>query len=394
MTRTLKPLALSALMLAGMTVVAVAPAPVHAAAALIKSGGTDAIPTMVTAADGSAVSGLGTAFTVTVRRPGASAYVAGLGTVSENGNGVYDYTPTAAETAAAGSRNTLLVHLVSTATATTFGDSSAQIVGFDPASDLGAAALAGITTSTTANGTAIGQVSAKLGTPVGASLSADIQTRSVYAGGPVASVTAPVVASSVTAPVTVGTNNDKAGYSGTATNFVAAPTPIQIRQEIDANSVRFTALAANLSQPILFDSGGNVKSNPQTPVTLASAQSFNNTGQTTAPAWLGNTSVLLAAEQAKLLAASTAQQAGQSVTLPGTAPTGYGGGGSGPTAADIWAYNNRSLTDKAGFRTVNSLGKYTYNPTTKVLQQLADDGTPLGSPVTLTIVSGTITSRQ
>lgn len=43
---------------------------------------------------------------------------------------------------------------------------------------------------------------------------------STYAGGAVASVTGAV--GSVTAPVTVGTNNDKTGYSGTATNLPAA----------------------------------------------------------------------------------------------------------------------------------------------------------------------------
>lgn len=45
-------------------------------------------------------------------------------------------------------------------------------------------------------------------------LDAAISSRSTYAGGAVASVTA---------PVTVGINNDKSGYSGVATNMVVAP---------------------------------------------------------------------------------------------------------------------------------------------------------------------------
>jgi hypothetical protein len=45
-------------------------------------------------------------------------------------------------------------------------------------------------------------------------LDANISTRSTFNGGPVASVVS---------PVTVGTNNDKTGYSGVATNMVVSP---------------------------------------------------------------------------------------------------------------------------------------------------------------------------
>lgn len=61
---------------------------------------------------------------------------------------------------------------------------------------------------------------ARLGAPAGASIAADIATRSTYAGGAVASVTGAV--GSVTAGVTVTTNNDKAGYSLTSGPLDAA----------------------------------------------------------------------------------------------------------------------------------------------------------------------------
>ena len=127
--------------------------PAHAIQQLIKSGAAEPIPVFVVDSTGAPVTGVGTAFTVTVRKPGASAYVAASGTVAEDGNGVYDYTPSTAETTISASRNVLLVHAVVTSTATSFGDASAQIVAFDPSSDLGAAALATIGTTTTSTNT-------------------------------------------------------------------------------------------------------------------------------------------------------------------------------------------------------------------------------------------------
>lgn len=175
--------------------------PAHAVQQLIKSTATtETIPIMVTDSTGAPVTGVaGLSFTVTVRRPGGSGYVAGLGTVTEDGNGIYDYAPTSTETTLAGSKNVLIVHLVVTATATSFGDASAQIVAFDPADS----AALGLTR-----------------------LDAAITSRSTYAGGPVASVTGSVGSvigsvGSVAAGVTVTTNNDKTGYSGTATNLPA-----------------------------------------------------------------------------------------------------------------------------------------------------------------------------
>jgi hypothetical protein len=82
--------------------------------------------------------------------------------------------------------------------------------------------------------------------PVGFGLSridAAISSRSTFAGGAVASVTA---------PVTVGTNNDKTGYALT----VSPPTVVQIRQEMDTNSSRLDVAVSTRSTY----SGGAVSS--------------------------------------------------------------------------------------------------------------------------------------
>lgn len=89
------------------------------------------------------------------------------------------------------------------------------------------AILAEIDTNSTALAAlAAGQVTINnnvlgIGSTVSTNLDAKVSTRSTYAGGPVASVTA---------PVTVGTNNDKAGYALGATGLdqipITAPTGV------------------------------------------------------------------------------------------------------------------------------------------------------------------------
>jgi hypothetical protein len=78
-----------------------------------------------------------------------------------------------------------------------------------------------------------GDAFARLGSPAGASIAADIQTRSTYAGGAVASVTS---------PVTVGTNSDKTGYS----LVTAPPTAAAIATSVwqDATSGDFTTASS------------------------------------------------------------------------------------------------------------------------------------------------------
>ena len=89
--------------------------------------------------------------------------------------------------------------------------------------------LANTVTTYTGNTPQTGDAYARLGAPTGASIAADIQTRSTYAGGAVASVTA---------PVTVGTNSDKSGYS----LATAPPTAAAIATAVwtDATSGDFT----------------------------------------------------------------------------------------------------------------------------------------------------------
>lgn len=65
-------------------------------------------------------------------------------------------------------------------------------------------------------------------------IDAAVSSRSTYAGGAVASVTA---------AVTVGTNNDKSGYS----LATAPPTAAQIRSEMDSNSTKLANLDATVS---------------------------------------------------------------------------------------------------------------------------------------------------
>ena len=88
-------------------------------------------------------------------------------------------------------------------------------LGITSSGKVGGVALVDTLTTYTGNTPQTGDGFARLGAPTGSSLAADIQTRSTYSGGPVAAVIGNVGGSvaSVTAPVTVGTNNDKAGYA-------------------------------------------------------------------------------------------------------------------------------------------------------------------------------------
>lgn len=119
-------------------------------------------------------------------------------------------------------------------------------------------------------------VFARLGAPSGASISADIQTRSTYAGGPVASVTA---------PVTVGTNNDKTGYSlaSSGLNAIAGVNgwsfPQMLRALVAfvtlkrtgvpasgaAGTVTFTNASTADFGTVTFDTTGDITANNMTP---------------------------------------------------------------------------------------------------------------------------------
>ena len=77
-----------------------------------------------------------------------------------------------------------------------------------------------------------GYASGTAGAVVGGNLDARVSSRSTYAGGPVAGVTA---------PVTVGTNNDKAGYA----LGPAGLDPIQVESGVNARQALAPILAAS-----------------------------------------------------------------------------------------------------------------------------------------------------
>jgi hypothetical protein len=134
--------------------------------------------------------------TVTISKDGAS-FASPSGTVSEIGNGWYKLAGNATDRNTLG---TLLLH--ATGTGADPADDRYVIVPWDPF-----------------DGAAMGLTN----------LDTNVASRSTFAGGAVASVTA---------AVTVGTNNDKSGYSLSVT----PPTAVQVRQEIDANSTQLAAI--------------------------------------------------------------------------------------------------------------------------------------------------------
>lgn len=143
-------------------------APSQAISVLIKKSATSpGIPTLLTDSSTGQVGQTGqvTAAVVTVELPGTTSYVASSGTYTETGNGTYDYFPAASET---GSTGVLKIHVTCTGCQTV--DTTAQIVGFDPSSgtNLGLSNLPGVVAAQS------GDAYARLGTPAGASTSADI----------------------------------------------------------------------------------------------------------------------------------------------------------------------------------------------------------------------------
>lgn len=106
--------------------------------------------------------GVGGNITVTIWQAGGSGYIAATGTVTERGNGIYHYTPVAADTSnATASDNLVLLHITCPGCQTY--DTSAEVVAFDPndATRLGLAALPNILAGGNGGlplGNALGQV--------------------------------------------------------------------------------------------------------------------------------------------------------------------------------------------------------------------------------------------
>lgn len=106
--------------------------------------------------------------------------------------------------------------------------SAGDVVGMRISATVAGVAGEGIVWQETADTAHVSDTFARIGAPAGASLAADVATRMP------------------SGTVTVGTNNDKTGYSGTATNMVAAaPTAsqnaTQVRTELSAEMARLDA---------------------------------------------------------------------------------------------------------------------------------------------------------
>ena len=88
------------------------------------------------------------------------------------------------------------------------------------------------------------------GAILGQNLDARISTRSTYAGGAVASVTA---------PVTVGTNNDKAGYvlSSAGLDAIAIEAGVNARQALSPILAASAGVVAGAGTGVIVIKGGN-----------------------------------------------------------------------------------------------------------------------------------------
>lgn len=210
------------------------------------------------------------------------------------------------------------------------------------------------------------------GAILGANLDAKVSTRSTFDGGVVAGVTA---------PVTVGSNNDKSGYSLAGTdhtqiqsellsavapvkavtdrlqfdpsNFVltsstatvppswyAAPPTVQdIRAELDANSTRLAFLDAGISTRSTFD--GGVVAGVTAPVTVGTNQ--DKSGYVLAPTGIDFVMVEPSVNARQALVPILASAAGE-ISGAGTGSIVIKGGNS--TSNRVMA-----TTDSAGNRT-------------------------------------------
>ena len=152
--------------------------PVFAVQQLIQSGVATPIPfLLVDAATGQiGQTGQSSNITLTVAKPGTTSYVASSGSITEIGNGLYQYTPTTTETGSGTTFGTLLIHVTDSTVNAQVVDVAVQIVAFNPndAAALGLSTIVSTGTSASAASTTAAAINTKLGTPAGASVSADI----------------------------------------------------------------------------------------------------------------------------------------------------------------------------------------------------------------------------
>ena len=123
---------------------------VAAHADLIKQSATYSRTVLMTSSSDHVTGATGLTLTITASKAGA-AYASVTPTVTELGNGIYTVTLATGNT---GTLGALDMHVTATGADPT--DTHDQVVGFDPSSDLGAAALATVNTQTAKIGTNAG----------------------------------------------------------------------------------------------------------------------------------------------------------------------------------------------------------------------------------------------
>lgn len=248
--------------------------------------------------------------------------------------------------------------------------------GAQTAANAAATAAAGAQTAATSNATGITSINTKIGTPTGASVSADIasvQTAegsngTAIAGLPTASANATAVWGAGTKTITGGTITtvaDKNGYSGTATNMIADPA---------------SAIAS-----VKSDTGGLVTSVAAVPTATATA------------VWGNTTRIVTGGTVAASNLPTDYQQRGTAVTLP-AAPTGYGGGATAAQVAALILSNptnpiNTDSTGKVGINNfpANVLGTSDLTAIAGAVPTAAQTQAAVWGAGTKTITGGTIT---
>jgi hypothetical protein len=269
--------------------------------------------------------------TVTLSKNGG-AYAACAGAVSEIANGVYEVAGNATDT---GTLGPLWLH--ATAATADPSDIDFQVVGFDPGLNFSGSAAAGVSGGLLLFGTGTGSINptggnVTMGANAAGNLTANLiqingnntvasgttvtfpATVSSYAGGAVASVTA---------GVTVTTNNDKTGYS--------------LIQTFPGN---FSAM--------LIDAGGN------TTAKLSGNQTFYVGGVT------GNVTANLAGNQTVFIGGVTGNV---TANLAGN-QTAYVGGVTAPVSATITGNQTFNVTGTWTGNLTGSVGSVVANVTT------------------------------
>ncbi|HEX5323842.1 MAG TPA: hypothetical protein VFW40_08660 [Capsulimonadaceae bacterium] len=264
---------------------------------LIQSSASLALPFMMVSSTDGTTPLTGASPTVTISKNGGS-FATPSGAVTEIGNGWYQVAGNATDTNTLGS---LLLH--ATATGGDPSDDMFRVVAFNALDgvrggltalpNVAAGTAGGLATATNSSGQvtassvtgavgsvtgAVGSVTGNVGGISGVTLPATVPSLAqMQAGLPTDASIATDVQTGLTAQ---GYTTARAGFLDTLNGLVAdvwANATRTLTSMSDSSGV--TTLLSRIGQALLFDGSGNVKSAPQTTVTLASSQAFNNTGQ-------------------------------------------------------------------------------------------------------------------